>query len=209
MAQNNKRAQSRMKNGRPEREPQASMWADSAAHEVLLRSDLINELPPEDSVLREFISDFSAANALMRRLRASLASSLGLSAAGHSVLLGLWYCERHGETTVRELADHLHVAAAHVTAEIGNLLKRGLVSKVPSERDKRAVSVRLSKEGRELLKKLAPILKEVNVSLFAGVHYSEMIIVHRFLKRIVNQAPEAIQVAKRHARSRRRVDSGG
>jgi DNA-binding MarR family transcriptional regulator len=176
------------------------------AHEALLRSDLVNQLSPDDRVLREFISDFSAANALMRRLRASLARNLGLNAAGHSVLLGLWYCEHRGETTVRELADHLHVAAAHVTSEIGRLMKQGLVNKVPSQRDKRAVSVRLSKEGRELLNKLAPILKEVNTPLFAGVHYSDMIVVHRFLRRIVSQAPEAIQIATRHARSRRMSD---
>jgi DNA-binding MarR family transcriptional regulator len=205
MAQGNGKTRSKMKRAAPEREPSA-LKADRSAHKVLLGSDLVNQLPPDDSVLREFISDFSAANALMRKLRASLASNLGLKAAGYSVLLGLWYCEHRGETTVRELADHLHVAAAHVTAEIGHLMKRGLVNKVPSRRDKRAVSVRLSRPGRQLLNRLAPILKEVNTPLFAGVHYSDMIIVHRFLKGVVSQAPQAIQIAKRRARSGRYSD---
>jgi DNA-binding MarR family transcriptional regulator len=206
MAQGKRNIQTKARSDRRGRRPTAALEADLVTHAALLRSDLVNQLSPDDRVLREFISDFSAANALMRRLRASLARNLGLSAAGHSVLLGLWYCEHRGETTVRDLADHLHVAAAHVTAEIGRLMKQGLVNKVPSRRDKRAVSVRLSKEGRELLDKLAPILKEVNTPLFAGVHYSDMIIVHRFLKRIVSQAPEAIQISTRHARSRRISD---
>ncbi len=168
-------------------------------HEALLRSHTISELSPDDSVLREFISDFTAASALMRKLRASLAANLGLTAAGYSVLLGVWYCERRGDTSVRDLADHLHIAAAHVTAEIGDLIKLGLVTKVPSTRDKRAVSVRLSRQGRELFSDLAPLLRDVNVPLFAGVQYSDMVIVHRFLKRIVDQAPDAIRVAEKLA----------
>lgn len=176
-----------------------STKADASLHEALLRSHTISELSPEDSVLREFISDFTAASALMRKLRSSLAAKLGLSAAGYSVLLGVWYCERSGDTSVRDLADHLHIAAAHVTAEIGDLIELGLVTKVPSSRDKRAVSVRLSKQGRELFNDLTPILRSVNVPLFAGVQYSDMVVVHRFLKRIVEQAPDAIRVAEKIA----------
>lgn len=176
-----------------------STKADASLHNALLRAHTISELSPEDSVLREFISDFTAASALMRKLRSSLAAKLGLSAAGYSVLLGVWYCERSGDTSVRDLADHLHIAAAHVTAEIGDLIELGLVTKVPSSRDKRAVSVRLSKQGRELFNNLTPILRSVNVPLFAGVQYSDMVVVHRFLKRIVEQAPDAIRVAEKIA----------
>lgn len=184
--------------------PNAPLTADAATHDVLLRYELISELSPDAAVLREFISDFTAASSLMRKLRASLATSLDLTAAGHSVLLGLWYCERHGDTTVRELADHLHVAAAHVTAEVNDLVKRGFVTKVPSMRDKRAVSLHITDSGRELLNKLAPLLKEVNVPLFAGVNYSDMVVVHRFLKRIIEQAPMAIQVAQKPSGGSRR-----
>lgn len=176
-----------------------STKADATIHEALLRSHTISELSPDDSVLREFISDFTAASALMRKLRASLAAKLGLTAAGYSVLLGVWSCERRGDTSVRGLADHLHIAAAHVTAEIGDLIELGLVTKVPSSRDKRAVSLRLSKQGRELFNDLTPILRDVNVPLFAGVQYSDMVVVHRFLKRIVDQAPDAIRMAEKLA----------
>lgn len=158
--------------------------------------EIINTLAPDDAVLREFISDFSAASALMRRLRRSLAESLELSAAEHSVMLGLWYCERSGETSVRGLADHLHVAAAHVTAELGKLERAGLVLKRPSLSDKRAVNVQLSKKGHALLNRLAPMLREVNISLFAGVHYSDMVVVHRFFRQVIEQAPEAIRIAE-------------
>jgi MarR family transcriptional regulator, organic hydroperoxide resistance regulator len=156
----------------------------------------VGELEPKAAVLREFIADFNAAGSLMRKLRRSLADSLDLTATEYAVMVGLWYCQRRGgETSVKDLADHLHVAAAHVTAELGKLLKRKLVHKAPSSTDKRALSVQLTDRGHEVLNGLAPRLGRINHALFAGVNYGEMVVVHQFLKRIVQQAPEAIFLA--------------
>jgi DNA-binding MarR family transcriptional regulator len=164
-----------------------------------LRRGTIDRLAPDDAKLREFISDFSAAGALMRQLRHRLAATLELSAAGHSVMLGLWHCERRGSTSVRSLADHLHVAAAHVTAELGKLARAGLVIKRPSASDRRAVNVQLTHKGHALLDRLAPLLREVNLSLFANVRYGEMLTVQRFFRLLIEQAPEAIGIAGLHA----------
>ena len=157
-------------------------------------SRYVDEIAPDDARLREFIADFSAASASMRTLRRCLAEAVGLTSAEHSVVLGIWYCERKGDTSVRQLADHLHVAAAHVTAEIGKLEEAGLVEKTPDPADKRAVVVRLTDEGHRLLDRLAPILRDVNMSVLAGLSYEDMAIAHRFLSRMIVQAPEAIQV---------------
>lgn len=166
------------------------------------RADTIDRLAPDDAGLREFISDFSAAGTLMRQLRQRLAATLDLSVAGHSVMLGLWHCERHGDTSVRNLADHLHVAAAHVTAELGKLARAGLVIKRPSASDGRAVNVQLSPKGHKLLDRLAPLLGEVNLSLFANVRFGDMRTAHRFFRLLIEQAPQAIRVADLHAARR-------
>jgi MarR family transcriptional regulator, organic hydroperoxide resistance regulator len=163
------------------------------------RRATIDRLAPDDARLREFISDFSAASALMRQLRHRLAETIELSAAGHSVMLGLWHCERRGSTSVRTLADHLHVAAAHVTAELGKLARAGLVTKRPNASDRRAVNVELTDKGHALLDRLAPLLREVNMSLFANIRYGEMLTVQRFFRLLIDQAPEAIHIAGLHA----------
>jgi MarR family transcriptional regulator, organic hydroperoxide resistance regulator len=163
------------------------------------RGVTIDRLAPDDARLREFISDFSAASALMRQLRHRLAETIELSAAGHSVMLGLWHCERRGSTSVRTLADHLHIAAAHVTAELGKLARAGLVIKRPSTSDGRAVNVQLTHKGHALLDRLAPLLREVNMSLFANIRYGEMLTVQRFFRVLIDRAPEAIQIADLHA----------
>ena len=50
----------------------------------------------------------------MRLLRGQIGRTLALSSAQFSVLLGVWHLERRGVPTVKAIADHLHVAAAHI-----------------------------------------------------------------------------------------------
>lgn len=161
-----------------------------------------DRLPPDDARLREFIADFHAASARMRALRQKLAAVVGLSSAEYSVLLGVWYLERRGSTTVRAIAEHLHVAGAHATAEIGKLVSRGYLSKTPDPSDGRAVGVRLTDAGIDAFRRLAPIFRDVNDRLLAGVDYSEFIVVHHFFARIIDQMPEAMNALRSMVGSR-------
>jgi DNA-binding MarR family transcriptional regulator len=112
------------------------------------------------------------------------------------VLLGVWYLERQGETTVRAIADHLHVAAAYVTTEVGKLVGKGLLTKRPASNDRRAVGIGLTKPAREVLLRLAPMLRDINRPLFIGVTYRDLITVHRFLRGIIEHGYDAIRVAQ-------------
>lgn len=166
------------------------------------RTDLqAGTLPPDDAVLREFVADLYAAMAVMRLLRQELASSLSLSMAEYSVLLAVWYLERGGKMTVRAIADHLHVAAAYVTAEVGKLVDKGLLTKKPDPNDRRAVEVGLTRPARGVLARLAPMLREVNEPLFDGISYRDLLTVHRFLRGIIDHGHAAIGVAQRHQAS--------
>lgn len=161
-----------------------------------------DRLPPDDARLREFIADFHAASARMRTLRQKLAEVVGLSSAEYSVLLGVWYLERRGSTTVRAIAEHLHVAGAHATAEIGKLVSRGYLSKTPDRSDGRAVGIRLTDAGIDAFRRLAPVFRDVNDKLLAGVDYSEFISVHHFFARIIDQMPAAMNTLRSAVGSR-------
>jgi DNA-binding MarR family transcriptional regulator len=173
--------------------------ASGAGRKAKRRGEAVARLAPEDAALREFVSDFSAASALMRQLRRRLADNLGLSVAEHSVMLGLWYCQRRAHTRVRDLAEHLHVAAAHVTAELGKLERAGFVIKRKSVLDRREAEVQLTDKGHALLNRLAPLLREVNKSLFAHVTYRDMTTAQRFFRLVIAHASEAIRTADLHA----------
>jgi len=137
-----------------------------------------------------------AAMSLMRLLRQEIASVLSLSSAEYSVLLAVRYLEQGNDMTLRAIADHLHVAAAYVTAEVGRLVDKGLLSKKPDPVDRRAVAVELTAAARKLLARLDPMLREVNDPLLAGMSVHDLETVHRFFQGIVLRGYDAIDVAR-------------
>jgi DNA-binding MarR family transcriptional regulator len=154
------------------------------------------ELPPDDTRLREFVADFYAAISMMRLLRQEIASTLSLTSAEYSVLLAVWYLERKNEMTVRAIADHLHVAAAYVTSEISRLVAKGFLTKKRDMVDRRAVGVGLTDTARNLLSRLEHVLRDVNRPLFLGLSFRDLAAVHRFLRAIIENGPDAIRAAQ-------------
>src|SRR5215470_15980567 len=167
-------------------------WGTSQGMDSKLRA---SEIPPGDTRLREFVADFYAAISMMRLLRQEIASTLSLTSAEYSVLLAVWYLARQEEITVRAIADHLHVAAAYVTSEVSGLAARGLLTKRRDKLDRRAVGVGLTKAARDLLSRLEQILRDVNRPLFSGLSVQNLAIVHRFLRAIIENGPDAITIA--------------
>jgi MarR family transcriptional regulator, organic hydroperoxide resistance regulator len=154
------------------------------------------DIPVDDAKMRTFIADMYAAMSLLRLLRQEIASTLSLSSAEYSVLLAVRYLERGSDMTLRAIADHLHVAAAYVTAEVGRLVDKGLLTKRPDPLDRRAVAVELTAASRELLSRLGPMLRDINDPLLAGISSHDLDTVHRFFRGVISHGYEAISVAR-------------
>jgi DNA-binding MarR family transcriptional regulator len=146
--------------------------------------------------MRTFIADMYAGMSLLRLLRQEIASVLSLSSAEYSVLLAVWYLERGSDMTLRAIADHLHVAAAYVTAEVARLVGKGLLAKKPDPLDRRAVAVELTTASRELLSRLAPMLRDINAPLLAGTSLRDLDTIHRFFRGVISHGYDAIGVAR-------------
>jgi len=142
------------------------------------------------------MADMYAAMSLLRLLRQEIASALSLSSAEYSVLLAVWYLERDNDMTLRAIADHLHVAAAYVTAEVTRLVDKGLLTKNPDPVDRRAVGVELTAASRQLLSRLAPMLRDINDPLLAGISFRDLDTVHRFFQGVISHGYDAISVAR-------------
>ena len=154
------------------------------------------DIPVDDAKMRTFIADMYAAMSLMRLLRQEIASALSLGSAEYSVLLAVLYLEQGDDMTLRAIADHLHVAAAYVTAEVGKLVDKGLLTKTPDPMDRRAVAVELSPAARELLSRLGPMLRDINGPLLTGTSMRDLDTVHRFFRGIISHGYDAMDVAR-------------
>jgi len=147
-----------------------------------------------DAAFRDFVADLFAAASGMLAVRRGLGKATGLTGSEIAMLLAIRRLS--GETAsvgVRAIAEHLHVAGPHVTAEIGKLVEAGLVEKRTDKADNRAVDIRLTAEGRQALHRLTPMVRAANDVLFAGMSESEMVHVHRFLRRIIATSAEAVR----------------
>ncbi len=146
-----------------------------------------------DLDFRDFVADLFAAASGMQSLRRSLGKAAGMSGSDVAVLLAIRRLSRQDCVSVREIAEHLHVAAPHVTTELGQLAAAGLITKQANQRDPRAVDVKLTPLGRRSLALLTRLVRRVNDVLFSGISESEMQQVHRFFRRIIARSAQAAE----------------
>jgi len=152
-----------------------------------------------DLEFRKFVADLFAAVAGMQSLRRALASSVGLSAAEYSVVLATWHLQKKGPVGISAIARHLHVAAANVTADVGQLVNKGLLKKRPHPRDTRAVQVELTDSGKKVLAQLTPLLRQINDRLFSGNKPSDIPILSRFVQHLADETVHSIRMARAFA----------
>jgi DNA-binding MarR family transcriptional regulator len=149
-----------------------------------------------DLRFREFIADLYAAVAGMQSLRRALARSVGLSAAEFSILLAIWHLQKHREVGITTIARHLHVAAAHITAEVGKLVDARLVKKTRHPQDTRAVNLALTKKGESILNNLVPLLRRINDRLFLFDSSTGVAVVSKFLKHVASESANSVRMVR-------------
>jgi DNA-binding MarR family transcriptional regulator len=150
-----------------------------------------NRLLTGDDGFRDFIADLFAAAAAMQSLRRGIARWLDIGGTELAILLAVARLGPEGPVGVRRVAEHLHVAAAHITTEVQALERRNLLRKTTSALDSRAVDLALSAEGRSLLQHLSPALDRVNEALFTGVSDDEMARSQDFFRLLIARVPAA------------------
>jgi MarR family transcriptional regulator, 2-MHQ and catechol-resistance regulon repressor len=106
--------------------------------------------PPAHDALESLLL---AEASVRRRLAADLERE-GLSSSGFSVLMVL--SSAGGELELRALRAQLRTSKANATEVVTTLETRGMVQRFRLAHDRRAASVRLTTQGRELIDRLVP-----------------------------------------------------
>jgi DNA-binding MarR family transcriptional regulator len=119
-----------------------------------------------DHDFRSVVHGLLAFAARLEAVRTGFAGIIGLTGIQYTILISVSHLEHLGEVSVSRVAEHLHISGAFVTIETGKLLKQGLVTKLPDPKDRRRVCLSITKNGADLLQKLAPTQAQVNDLLF-------------------------------------------
>lgn len=160
----------------------------------------------QDGQFRQLIHALLVTSGRLASCRTSLGKLVGVTGAQYSILMAVAHLQGSRGAAVTAIAKYLHVAAAHVTAEVSKIIEDGLLSKLADPMDGRAVLIQLMPEGEQVLEKAAPLGREINDILFEGVSAREFDVLLGFYDKFVANSERALhRVAEREGSRRRRV----
>jgi len=128
----------------------------------------------------------------LQACREAFGRAMSLSGSQFTVLIGTAYCQQTEGVSIRALADHVQLAATHVTTEVGRLIRKGLLTKRVNAHDRRSVLVKLSRRGEAALLQIVPFVRDVNDLLFADVPRTEFAAVSHFLRVFASNGERAL-----------------
>lgn len=144
-----------------------------------------------EQAFRDFMSEIYAAAATLQTLRRITARPYGLTSTELAVMLAVAKLE--DRPSVRRIADYLHISASNVTADVGKLVRRRLLRKLPDPADARAIKIELTEKGSGLIVAIAPALRAVNDRLYSDMTRDEMAIMTKLLKHVVLEGTRLIE----------------
>lgn len=121
-----------------------------------------------DRRFRAMVYDLLALEVQMREARDRLSAEMGVSGPGYMIVMVIAQRQADG-IGVSDVARQLHVTGAFVTAEVGKLVRAGLVDKRPNPKDRRAVRLRLTQTGEQRVESVAPSIRAVNDYFFGDL----------------------------------------
>jgi DNA-binding MarR family transcriptional regulator len=129
--------------------------------------------------------------------RDAFGKELDVTPSQFAVLMSVAHLQGAQGVSVRDIAEHVAMAAPHVTTEVGKLEKRGFLQKKPSPHDGRSVLVSLTRAGRNAVEGIMPLVCDVNDTLFADLDSKSMAIVHDVALHVVANADIAMAELRR------------
>lgn len=121
-----------------------------------------------DREFRALIHDLMAYSRRIGDCRDAFAAILDVSGMQYEVLMLVSRFGAQG-LAVGEVATRLHRSAAFITIESGKLADRGVLEKFGDPRDGRSVRLRATRKGGDLVRRIAPVQRQVNDALFECV----------------------------------------
>jgi MarR family transcriptional regulator, organic hydroperoxide resistance regulator len=98
------------------------------------------------------------------------------------------------EQTISALAQRLGVDAPAVTNIVQRLEQSGLVERIRDREDQRAVKVSLTREGREIMRSLQPVVEVFNGQLLPGQERQVFLeYLQRFIARVSPFVPDSAE----------------
>lgn len=173
----------------------AAMVRSSSITMTVTKSDLL--IDGSDYEFRRLVHNLLAFSARLEEVRSRFGSYIGLTGIQYTILVSVNHHNRQftERANVKAVAQHLSISGAFVTSEATKLVKLDLLAKTTNSEDRRKVELDVTGRGRELLKKLAPMQREVNDSLFESLDSRAFQDLSKMAGRLKSDADKALLLA--------------
>src|ERR1700704_701240 len=128
-------------------------------------------------------------------VRAGHAARIGLVGIEYTVLISIRHLAvEEADISVNRVAEHLFLSGAFVTTVTNNLLKRGLIRKLPDPSDRRRVRLEVADKGNALLAELAPVQRQGNDGQFGWLGGAAFLQLLDMTERLIDSGDRAIRL---------------
>ncbi len=138
-------------------------------------------------------ADYGTAH-LLRDAQRAMSRALATRISTFNVSIGQWYFLRalweEDGLTQRELSHRVGMMEPTTVTALNSMEKRGLVERVRNPRDRRKMNIFLTEKGRSLRDKLMPYEAEVNHLAVQGLSPSDVEVLERGLRNILQNMAE-------------------
>ncbi|MDF2114440.1 MarR family winged helix-turn-helix transcriptional regulator [Roseiarcaceae bacterium H3SJ34-1] len=145
-----------------------------------------------DAVFRKLVHNLFAFLYRHETIRGGHGERIGLAGIEYTILISIAHLNIEQEVNIKTVSDHLHVTGAFVTRVVNKLVKLGLVDKNVTKSDRRRVTLKLARKGREKLDALAPVQRQVNDIEFKSLRRQDFLALVRIIDGLVKNADEAV-----------------
>src|SRR5215467_11351499 len=142
-----------------------------------------------DLEFRELIFDLIALHNQMQLHMDRFARHIGTTNAQFHVIMAL---ARTPDLTVSQIAQLMNVTSPFVTIEIGSLVRKGIIERRPNESNRRSSFLNLTAKGKDLVRQVAPLLRQANDLHFRSVSAEQAKILKETLNAIVADGRDVI-----------------
>ncbi|MEM6681710.1 MAG: MarR family transcriptional regulator [Pseudomonadota bacterium] len=161
----------------------------------------------DDAAFREMVHAALAFAARLTAVRDGYAELVGLPGPQYTILVSIQHLKDDGRVSVKRIADHLRLSGTFVTTETNKLVQKGLVLKQKDPNDGRRVSLKMTSEGDDLLRRLSEVQQEVNDTHFGSLSAEEFQQLRKIMPELVDSTDAALPLlehltAKRALKSR-------
>jgi len=147
----------------------------------------VQHLPLDFTASHALLSLYRAANAVRGRLTNSVLRPNDLTWTGFLVLWTLWIWD---SMETREVAESVGISKGTLTGVAKTLMSRDLIERIPSQEDRRLVSLKLTPDGVRLMEQIYPEFNKTESDIVGNVSAKSLTVMTDSLRTLVESSEQ-------------------